>query len=512
MRLSTRIALWAAAVVPLLVLLAGLLLLPLVGRDLRHQQDARLAERAAAVLPSARTLVAADTQGRPKAEQNQQRKVLDAALDSGVRVTAPDGTVLLAGGPQPADDRAFPTTPGGPVTVRDHGTAWRVLTVRVPGGEAGSGGTLWVSESGGLAGSQTATVRRRVLFVAALAAPISALIGFVLAERATAPLRRLSRRASELDPAASPGDGDGDGDGGPGGGGEPRVGRPGAAARFAAERSGTAEVDELATALALLLSRYDEQALRTVQALETARSFSAAASHELRTPLMSLGTNLDVLAAHHDLPPAERAEIVAELRDDHARLLDLLTALGTLARGDLVEVDSFGPVDLAELADAAAAEVRRRHPAADFTVELPPELRLFGWEAGLRMLLVNLLVNAAVHGRGGAERTEPARVTVRLAPAGTLALLTVDDTGPGVPAGEREAVFHRFHRRRDSPGSGLGLTLVAQQAALHRGTVRITEPPGGRGCRVEVRLPRPDADAPTLRLPARRDWIAGGEH
>ncbi|MEV7775075.1 HAMP domain-containing sensor histidine kinase [Kitasatospora sp. NPDC086791] len=514
MKLSTRIALWAAVVVPLLVVLAGLLLLPLVGRDLRHQQDARLADRAAAVLPSVRALVTADTRGRPKVEQNQQRKVLDAALDSGVRVTAQDGTVLLAVGPQPADDPAFPTAPGGPTTVRDQGATWRVLTVHVSGsGANGGSGTLWVSEPGGLAGTQTAAVRRRVLLVAAVAAPLAALIGFALAERATAPLRRLSRRASELDPAAAHGTG-GSGTGGADTGSEPGTGVPTGSptgASFTAERSGTAEVDELAAALALLLSRYDEQALRTAQALETARSFSAAASHELRTPLMSLRTNLDVLAAHQDLPPAERAEIVAELRDDHTRLLDLLTALGTLARGDLVEVDSFGPVDLADLTDAAAADARRRHPAAEFTVELPPELRLFGWEPGLRIMLVNLLVNAAVHGRGGPQRSEPARVTVRLAPAGTVALLTVDDAGPGIPQGEREAVFHRFHRRRDSPGSGLGLTLVAQQAALHRGTARITEPPGGTGCRVEVRLPLPDTDAPTLRLPARRDWITGEE-
>ncbi|WP_033331691.1 MULTISPECIES: sensor histidine kinase [Streptomyces] len=512
MKLSTRIALWAAAVVPLLVALAGLLLLPLVGRDLRHQQDTRLGDRAAAVLPSVRALVAAETRGRPKVEQNQQRKVLDAALDSGVRVTAQDGTVLLSVGPQPADGQAFPAAPGGPVTVRDRGTAWRVLTVHVSGtGAEGGNGTLWVSEPGGLAGDQTAAVRRRVLLVAAVSAPLSALIGFALAERATAPLRRLSRRAAELDPAAAHS---------PVATGAPATdtGVAGSTAStgsagstgFAAERSGTVEVDELAAALALLLSRYDEQALRTAQALETARSFSAAASHELRTPLMSLRTNLDVLAAHPNLPSSERAEIVAELRDDHTRLLDLLTALGTLARGDLVEIDSFAPVDLADLADAAAADARRRHPAAGFTVELPPELRVFGWEPGLRIMLVNLLVNAAVHGRRGG--TEPARVTVRLAPAGTVALLTVDDTGPGIPPGEREAVFHRFHRRRDSPGSGLGLTLVAQQAALHRGTVRITEPLGGTGCRVEVRLPLPTADAPTVRLPARRDWIAGEEH
>ncbi|WP_277756612.1 histidine kinase dimerization/phospho-acceptor domain-containing protein, partial [Streptomyces sp. CB01881] len=119
---------------------------------------------------------------------------------------------------------------------------------------------------------------------------------------------------------------DPDGAGGPAAPGGP------AGHGFVAERTGTAEVDELSAALALLLARYDEQARRTAQALDTARAFSSTASHELRTPLMSLRTNLDVLAAHPDLPAAERAEVVAELRDDHARLLDLLTALTTLAR------------------------------------------------------------------------------------------------------------------------------------------------------------------------------------
>ncbi|MFJ3788481.1 sensor histidine kinase [Kitasatospora sp. NPDC090091] len=522
MRLSTRIALWAAAVVPLLVVLAGLLLLPLVARDLRHQQDARLNDRAAALLPGVRALVAADSKGRPKAEQNQQRKVVDAALDLGVRVTGADGTVLLSVGPQPEGPGAFPAAPGGPVTVREHGTAWRVLTVAVtnPGGangggantgganaggaNAGNGGTassgsglLWVVTPTGPADREAAVVRRRVLLVALVSAPVSALIGFALAERATAPLRRLSRRAAVLDPAApapsggpAPTGGTGDGPGGHG---------------FAAERTGTAEVDELSAALALLLTRYDEQARRTAQALDTARSFSADASHELRTPLMSLRTNLDVLAAHPDLPATDRAEIVAELREDHTRLLDLLTALSTLARGDLVQLDAFQPVDLAELVDAAADEARRRHPGAGFTVEAPDELRVFGWESGLRIMLANLLGNAAVHGRTGPA---PARVTVRLAAEGPAARLIVDDTGPGVRPEDREAVFQRFHRRRDSPGSGLGLTLVAQQAALHRGTVGITAPPGGTGCRIEVTLPLPRPDAPTVELPARRDWIA----
>ncbi|WP_053693776.1 sensor histidine kinase [Streptomyces sp. WM6372] len=481
MKLATRIALSVTVVVPLLVLAAGLLVLGLVSRDLHQQQDTRLQDRASAVLPDVKTLLAADRNGKPKVEQNQHRKVLGDVLDAGLRVRTADGAVVLEGGPQPADPVRLPEqTPDGPVTVRAKGRAWRVLTVPVAGPAPG---TLWLFTPASAADPQVVAVRRRVLLVALLAAPVAGLLAYGLAGRATASVRRLSRRAAELDPGAG-------------------------AAAFASAPVNIAEVDELSLAIGQLLSRYEEQAARTAQALDTARSFSSAASHELRTPLMSMRTDLDVLAAHPDLSPAERAEIVRDLQRDHARLLDLLTALRMLARGDLVEVSAFASLDLSELVDTVVGESARRHPDARLDVELPAELRVFGWDAGLAILLTNLLGNAAVHGH---RPDEPARIAVRLHAEGGHAVLTVDDAGPGIPPGEREAVFRRFHHRPGSPGSGLGLTLVAQQVALHQGTVRIGTPPGGAGTRFEVRLPLSAADAPTLRLPARRDWISRGD-
>ncbi|MEV6206383.1 HAMP domain-containing sensor histidine kinase [Kitasatospora sp. NPDC051914] len=479
MKLSTRIALSVTVLVPLLVLAAGLLLLGLVHRDLLRQQDDLLRARAAAVLPSARTLLAADARNRPKAEQNQQRKVLDGALDSGVRLTGADGAVRLAVGPQPAESVPLPAAGGGPATVRDAGRAWRVLAVPVNGANRG---TLWLVEPSTAVDPQVKAVRRRVLLVALLAAPVAGLLAFGLAGRATGSLRRLSGRAAALDPRTGAGS-------------------------LEHHRSGVTEVDELAAALSLLLARYDEQAARTAQALDTARSFSSAASHELRTPLTAMRTNLDVLAAHPGLDAAERAEIVSELAADHARLEDVLSALRSLAVGDLVELSAFAALDLGDLVEAAAAEAVRRHPEAAVEVEAASGVRVFGWEAGLRILLANLLGNAAVHGRTGGG---PARIAVRLrAGRSGSAVLTVDDSGPGVPPAERTAVFQRFHRRPGSPGSGLGLTLVAQQVALHRGTVAVTEGPGGAGSRFEVRLPLLRPEAPTLVLPARRDWISG---
>ncbi|WP_035796197.1 sensor histidine kinase [Kitasatospora mediocidica] len=507
MRLATRIALSTALIVPLLVLGAGAALLGLITHDLRSEQNVRLQDRAAAVLPDARTLLNADQQGRTKVAQNQHRKVLDAALDVGVRVADANGTLVTQGGPQPADSVALPAPGAGPTTVRGReaadatastaGTAsatapasaapavgarsWRVLAVRITGANPG---TLWVFEPTSVTDPQVSAVRGRVLLIALLAAPLSGLLALAVAGRATAPLRRLGRRAAELDPRAG-------------------------AAGFGVERTGVGDVDELATVLETVLARYDEQAERTTQALDTARSFSAAASHELRTPLMSMQTNLDVLNAHPDLSPADRADILADLRGDHRRLLELLTALRMLARGDLVEVEAFGPLDLAEPVEAAVEEMRRRRPEIQlwYVPEVAGGARVFGWDAGLRILCDNLLANAVAHGRTPGE---PVRITVRLGREGGQAVLTVDDAGPGIPPEQRAVVFDRFHRRRDSPGSGLGLTLVAQQVALHRGTVTVSSPPGGVGCRIEVRLPLLATDAPTVALPARRDWIGGG--
>ncbi|MCX4745439.1 HAMP domain-containing histidine kinase [Kitasatospora sp. NBC_01287] len=479
MRLATRIAIWAAVLLPLLVLGTGALLLGLVTHDLRNEQDAKLADRAQAVLPDARALLTADLRGRTQVAENQHRKVLDAALDVGIRLDDASGAEVTSGGPlPPAAALPMPVGNGsGPVTVRSGGHSWRVLARQVNG--AGPG-TLWVAAPASAADPQVSAVRRRVILVALLAAPLSGLLAYGLARRATAPLSRLGRRAAALDPTAG-------------------------AADFGHQRSGIGEVDELAAALESALARYDDQAARTAQALDTARSFSAAASHELRTPLMGLQTNLDVLSAHPDLPPIERAEILTDLRNDHRRLLDLLTALRTLARGDLVEQEAFGPLDLAEPVTAAADELRRRQRDLDLRIDLPSPagtggLRVYGWEAGLRIVCDNLLLNAALHGR-------PGRITVGAHRDGGAAVLTVDDEGPGIPQAQRAAVFDRFHRRPDSPGSGLGLTLVAQQVALHRGTVTVATGPGGRGCRFEVRLPLVSAEAPTLPLPARPDWI-----
>ncbi|MFJ5531200.1 sensor histidine kinase [Streptomyces sp. NPDC093261] len=472
MRLSTRIGLAVGLTVPLLVLASGWLLLRLVAQDLRHEEDDHLRQRATAVAPDARSLLRAAAAGRPRAADTRERQLYSAALDVGVRVVGP--TATFSGGPQPDASVALPARSAGPVTVRDAGHSWRALAVPIRGPRVT--GTLWVFRPDTADRTQLRLVRRRVVLTALLAAPLSGLLAWGVATGATGPLRRLGRRAAGLDPRTS-------------------------AARLDHEPTGVREVDDLAVTLRTVLARYDEQAARTAEALQTARSFSAAASHELRTPLMSMGTNLDILMEHPALPEPDRTEVLSDLRREHARLLGLLLMLRELGRGDLVEAEAFGTVDVAETADAAVAEARRRDPHARITLRAEPGLTVPGWEPGLRLLLDNLLVNALAHGRdprGGAT------VDVGVAGDGGAAVITVDDRGPGVPAEARGWIFERFRRGPDSAGSGLGLTLVAQQAALHRGSVTVTDRPEGAGARFEVRLPRAGGA-----LPERRDWLIG---
>ncbi|MFI0153651.1 sensor histidine kinase [Streptomyces lydicus] len=493
MRLSTRIALVVGLVVPLLVAASGWLLVTLVAKDLRTQADQRLTERAQGVAVAARGVLRASSHGRPRAEQARRQKLFTAALDVGVRLTGPGGTVL--DGPQPDVSVPLPARSGRPATVRAHGDSWRVLAVPVTGGGAGARGMLWLFSPDTAREAQIGLVRRRVLTVALLAAVPAGAAAWLLAARAARPLRRLQQATSGLDPHTS-------------------------VARLDHLPTRITEVDDLARTLQTFLARYDEQATRTAEALAAARSFSAAASHELRTPLMSMQTNLDILDAFQDLDPTDRAETVDDLRREHARLLGLLVMLRALGQGDLVEADAFELIDLAELADEAAADARRRNPAAGVTVDSSPGLTIHGWRPGLRSLMDNLVTNALVHGRPAAGGAGQVRISLHAAgPTGpgesrtpTAArhvVLCVDDRGPGIPPERREVVFQRFHRGQDSPGSGLGLTLVAQQAALHRARLRVLDGPGGRGARFEAAFPAAPPDGPRpAQLPAHRDWLA----
>jgi len=249
---------------------------------------------------------------------------------------------------------------------------------------------------------------------------------------------------------------------------------------------GPAELRSLAASFNGMLARLGRSAADRERASAATRRFAADAGHELRTPLTSVEATLSALSRHPDIPEQQRTELVRDALAEHRRLVHLLDGLQAFARADAVPV-AHADVDLAELVAMALAEVRARHPAVSWSSQLPDgPLLVRGWEPGLRMLVENLLANAAHHGRSDG------RVRVTLAEGPTL---DVDDDGPGVPEAEHERIFEPFARAQgtSAPGSGLGLALAGQQARAHGATIAVDRSPLG-GARFRVRFGAADAD------------------
>lgn len=460
MKLSTRFAWMSAGMLPVLVVAAGLALVPWETSDLRAERDAHLQARAQLLVPQSAALVA-----RGEDPASQITVALQAPDDS--VVMAAHGADLEVGsaprlGLLPQRDGAF--------SVRDGIRLWRGYAASDPA----AGSRVWVLEPDSVLTGKVRQLRGRVWFTALFAAPVAFGVGALLGRQTIRPLRTLRERADRVGAA-------------PGG----RIGL----------RTGVEEVDDVARVLDAALARRDEQEARTVEAWQAARSFAATAAHELRTPLSGVQAALDVLE-HPGATDADRGEALADLRESHVRVLGLLEVLRALSRAELAEADAFVPVDLTELTEAALHAARGRHPDVSFdavgtatdnsgadtlgVVRGSAGTVVAGWAEGLRMVVDNLLDNAAVHGR---PATGPAGVALGLWPGPGAVILTVDDRGPGIPGDQRPQVFDRFRKSAGSRGFGLGLTIVKQVVALHRGTVTVLDGPGGRGTRFEVRLP-----------------------
>jgi signal transduction histidine kinase len=244
---------------------------------------------------------------------------------------------------------------------------------------------------------------------------------------------------------------------------------------------GPGELRSLASSFNDMLARLGRSAADRERALAATRRFTADAGHELRTPLTSVQATLSALSRHPDIPVAKRTELVLDALSEHRRLVDLLDGLQAMARGD-ASPGAVGDVELGEVVAASLDQASSRHPAITWSSSLPDEpVWLRGWEPGLRLLLDNLLENAARHGR------RDGHVLVTLDPAGPA--LLVDDDGPGIAEHERERIFEPFARIEggDAPGSGLGLALVSQQVRAHAGEIEVARSPLG-GARFAVRF------------------------
>jgi len=240
------------------------------------------------------------------------------------------------------------------------------------------------------------------------------------------------------------------------------------------------EVRPVAEALNELLAR-----LRS--ALDRERAFLADAAHELRTPITALDLQAQALA---DAGDDRRAAALGDLRAGVKRVGRLIEQLLALAREQHGASAAHATLDLDELVRRTVAEFVPLAEAAeiDLGIESADPVRVAGDADALRRLLGNLLDNAVRYTPAGGRIDVAVQREDGSPPR---ALVTVADTGPGIPPEERERVFDRFHRvpGTSGTGSGLGLALARSIAARHDGEVLLRDGPGGRGLYAVVRLP-----------------------
>ena len=340
-------------------------------------------------------------------------------------------------------------------TVEFGSERFRVHTV---GRDAGA---VQVARSLGETDRVLRDVQRRTALFVLVVSSLAAAVGWLLASTVAAPLRRLTRAASEVEQS-----------------GDLNVALP---------EPGKDEVGRLGSAFGSMLgalqrSRGEQQ--RLVQ----------DAGHELRTPLTSLRTNLAVLRRHPDMAPDMQERILEDLDSEVGELTELVNELVAVASGELADQP---PQDLrlAEVARRVAARVGRRRERSvvvEVGVRVGEEATVFAPLAGIERAITNLVENAAKFDQSDAE--------IRVEVDGGR--LMVIDHGPGIPEDDLSLVFDRFHRAtasRTLPGSGLGLAIVREIVERHRGTVSAVNRPGG-GASVGFELPV--QDAPTSATPA----------
>jgi two-component system, OmpR family, sensor kinase len=237
-----------------------------------------------------------------------------------------------------------------------------------------------------------------------------------------------------------------------------------------------------------LTQTFNDLVARVDGVLTAQRQLLADTSHELRTPLTTVRGNLELL--ERDLPPEERAEILAESREEVDRMARLVRDLLLLAESDgTMAAPPLEPVPVR--LDLLAREVATRvagAQAARVGVQADP-VTVVGDEESLRQLVGNLVENALRH-----ASSAPGAVLVRVSRRPPNVLLEVEDDGPGVPPDVLEKVFDRFYRvdrgrSRAQGGTGLGLSIVRHVAEAHGGRAWAANRSGASGARFSVELP-----------------------
>ena len=433
MSLRTRLTLTVAAIVAVAVIGGAYAAQYSAKQALRDETDKFLSDRAAGYV--AHPPPGGDIGGRHDGDDRGRYFDYDAiqqVIDGSGEITSrtPNQPTL----PIDVEDRSI-ASDAGKTRVRDievNGAEYRMITAYVTGGSAVQIARR-VSESDDVID----VLRNRLVLIALGCISLAALVAWWVMRRATRPIERLTETAEHIAATQD--------------------------LTTPIPVKGTDEVGRLAASFNTMLIALDtsrEQQQRLV----------VDASHELRTPLTAVRTNIDFLDRATTLDAEQRAQLITETRLELDELTNLVSEMVELA----TDVRSEEPVEAVNLGDVATevgARFRRR-TGKEIVVDVDGAGEVDGRHAMLDRAVANLVDNALKFSPDG----EAVTMTVR------GGVLEVADRGPGVAADDRGRVFDRFYRAttaRTLPGSGLGLSIVAQIAVLHGGSVALDARDGG---------------------------------
>jgi signal transduction histidine kinase len=459
-RIRRRLVLYAVAVATLGMTLFGVLLYGLAARGVTTDLDEALGALAA---DTARVVEATGPEGLAGRAPLVPVDV-STATDPWVEVLDAEGGPLYSTGTL---DGSSPRIPAA-VVVEAGETGMSAATIRpAEGVELRVVARPWTADDQtgvAVAGRSTRFVDEQLgglgffLLLSGIITIIAvAIVSWLVIGRALRPLRTLAATADE-------------------------IGRTGDLDRRLPPVQTRDEVGTLTASFNGMLDRLAAAQAGLADALAAQRRFVADASHELRTPLTTIRSNAEFLTEHPDAAELDRDAALADVVAESERMSRLVDGLLVLARVDARGGLERRPVDLA----AVAAEVARKasgRPVRPVRATATGPAVVDGDLDALTRLCWILVDNALRHGGG--------EVDVEVRAEGDRVALSVLDRGPGLPPGDPDRLFDRFHRAdpsRSGEGAGLGLAIARSIAEAHGGSIRAADRPDG-GAAFTVVLP-----------------------
>ncbi|MCW2947679.1 MAG: hypothetical protein JWR24_4396 [Actinoallomurus sp.] len=442
--LGSRVALLAAGAVIMTIVVVSFAAYAMLQAGLRTEIDQTLVSQAQSF--------ARDPDKRPGSQHDAGMLAtlgISVATVYNGSIFTPPGTTL----PVPVDmtDVRAVVADGGPSFVlrSAHSGDVHVRMVTVHGAD---GNVIVLARSLSTVDRAVLRFALRSVIVGLGAVSLAAAAGFAVAGAGLSPIRRLTRAAT-------------------------RIARTQDLDTTPIESTGGREISELTRSFNAMLTALNSSRVRQ-------RQLVSDAGHELRTPLTSLRANIELLIQirnhpERTLPRGGEEQLLDDVKAQLGELTTLVDDLVELAREDETPA-LHTPVWLDDVVRDAVERVRRRAPAAAFSVRLEPWV-LMGSETELSRAVTNLLDNAV--------KFSPPSGTVQVLLSGGE--LAVADEGPGIPPADLPHVFERFYRSagaRAAGGSGLGLAIVRKAAEHHGGEVHAENRPEG-GALLRIRFP-----------------------